>query len=138
MVKGLDLRSNAGNCAWVRTPQLAQLLLPNWGLLFPCGWRRMPGPALLQLSGGESSLQIGCPLYTPARGLLCCTLCCSQVFLCVACAVALSAWHTGYGATEARLTPDQKVGSSNLSVLILCAHVGLAPSLGTLALRLRA
>ena len=29
VVKGLDLRSNAGNCAWVRTPQLAYLLLPS-------------------------------------------------------------------------------------------------------------
>ena len=47
-----------------------------------------------------------------------------------------AAW--GYGATVARLTPDQKVGISNLSVLILCAHAGLVPSLGTLALRLRA
>ena len=26
----------------------------------------------------------------------------------------------GYGATAARLTPDQKVGSSNLSALIFC------------------
>ena len=26
--------------------------------------------------------------------------------------------HWGYGATAARLTPDQKVGSSNLSALI--------------------
>ena len=26
--------------------------------------------------------------------------------------------HRGYGATAARLTPDQKVGSSNLSALI--------------------
>ena len=138
MVKGLDLRSNAGNCARVRTPQLAQLLLPSWGLLFPCGWRGMPGPALLQLSGGESGLQIGCPLYTPARGLLCGPLSCSQVFLCVACAVARSVWHKGCGATVARLTPDQKVGSSNLYVVILCAHAGLVPSLGTLALRLRA
>ena len=33
----------------------------------------------------------------------------------------LSAWRwvsRGYGATAARLTPDQKVGSSNLSALI--------------------
>ena len=28
--------------------------------------------------------------------------------------------HWGYGATAARLTPDQKVGSSNLSALIFC------------------
>ena len=137
VVKGLDLRYNAGNCAWVRTPQLAQLLLPNWGLLFPCGWRGMPGPALLQFSGGELGLRIGCHLYTLARRLLCRPLCCSQVFLGVACVVARSVWHRGYGATVARLTPDQKVGSSNLSVLILCAHAGLVPSLGTLALRLR-
>ena len=57
----------------------------------------------------------------------------------------------GYGATVARLTPDQKVGSSNLSVLILClgeldanpAHaklrcmhipeVGLEPTISSLA-----
>jgi hypothetical protein len=26
--------------------------------------------------------------------------------------------HRGYGATAARLTPDQKVGSSNLSALM--------------------
>ena len=98
----------------------------------------MPGPALLQFSGGESGLQVGGPLYTPARGLLCGPLCCSQVFLGVACVVARSVWHRGYGATVARLTPDQKFGGSNLSVLILCAHAGLVPSLGTLALRLRA
>ena len=29
----------------------------------------------------------------------------------------------GYGATAARLTPDQKVGSSNLSALISRTHV---------------
>ena len=56
VVKGLDLRSNAGNCAWVRTPQLAHLLLPSWDLLSPGGWRDMPGPALLQLSGWEPGL----------------------------------------------------------------------------------
>jgi hypothetical protein len=28
-------------------------------------------------------------------------------------------YSRGYGATAARLTPDQKVGSSNLSALIL-------------------
>ena len=28
--------------------------------------------------------------------------------------------HRGYGATAARLTPDQKAGSSNLSALISC------------------
>ena len=33
VVKGLDLRSNAGNCAWVRTPQLAHSLLPSDGLV---------------------------------------------------------------------------------------------------------
>ena len=98
----------------------------------------MLGPALLQFSGGESGLQIGGPLYTLARGLLCGPLCCYQVFLGVACVVARSVWHRVYGATVARLTPDQKVGSSNLSVLILCAHAGLVPSLGTVALRLRA
>ena len=32
----------------------------------------------------------------------------------------------GYGATVARLTPDQKVGSSNLSALIVVV-LGLAP-----------
>jgi hypothetical protein len=35
VVKGLDLRSNAGNCAWVRTPQLAHSLLPIKGLVPP-------------------------------------------------------------------------------------------------------
>ena len=30
----------------------------------------------------------------------------------------------GYGATVARLTPDQKVGSSNLSALILYSALG--------------
>ena len=30
--------------------------------------------------------------------------------------------HRGYGATAARLTPDQKVGSSNLSGLTLRIH----------------
>ena len=34
----------------------------------------------------------------------------------------------GYGATAARLTPDQKVGSSNLSSLILCRR-GLGSNL---------
>ena len=33
----------------------------------------------------------------------------------------------GYGATVARLTPDQKVGSSNLSALIHCAAGGRTP-----------
>ena len=32
----------------------------------------------------------------------------------------------GYGATAARLTPDQKVGSSNLSVLIFSNQLGHA------------
>lgn len=39
----------------------------------------------------------------------------------------------GYGATAARLTPDQKVGSSNLSALICWSHhmlgVLLAPGI---------
>ena len=38
------------------------------------------------------------------------------------CAVRVSLgskYRRGYGATAARLTPDQKVGSSNLSALIL-------------------
>ena len=38
--------------------------------------------------------------------------------------------HRGYGATVARLTPDQKVGSSNLSALILPSQ--LMPSLSLL------
>ena len=29
VVKGVDLRSTAGNCAWVRTPQLTFGMLPN-------------------------------------------------------------------------------------------------------------
>ena len=32
-------------------------------------------------------------------------------------------WHGLYGATVARLTPDQKVGSSNLSAVISCARL---------------
>ena len=44
----------------------------------------------------------------------------------------------GYGATVARLTPDQKVGSSNLSALIfailICA-TALIQSIGTQGLR---
>ena len=93
VVKGLDFRSNASNCARVRNPQLAQLVLPSWGLLFPCGWRGMPGPALLQFSGEASGLQIGGTLYTPSRGLLGGPLCCSKIFLGVACAAARSAWQ---------------------------------------------
>jgi hypothetical protein len=30
VVKGVDLRSTAGNCAWVRTPQLTCLLDIIW------------------------------------------------------------------------------------------------------------
>ena len=59
---------------------------------------------------------------------------CTRLFLCCAsCLVCLTSlpptlavvsllstsYHRGYGATVARLTPDQKVGSSNLSGLIL-------------------
>ena len=33
-------------------------------------------------------------------------------------------FQRGYGATVARLTPDQKVGSSNLSALTLCKNAG--------------
>ena len=87
----------------------------------------MPGPALLQFSGGKLGLRIGRPLYTLARRLLCGPLCCSQVFLGVACAVARSVWHRGYGATVARLTPDQKVGSSNLSALIVDVSISSPP-----------
>ena len=47
VVEGLDLRSNASNCAWVRTPQLAHSLLPSGGLDFPPGCRDMRGPAHL-------------------------------------------------------------------------------------------
>ena len=32
VVKGVDLRSTAGNCAWVRTPQLTLLTLLPWFL----------------------------------------------------------------------------------------------------------
>ena len=106
MVEGLDLRSNASSCAWARTPQLAQVLLPSWGLLFPCGWRGMPGPALLQFSGGGSSLQIGCPLYTPGAGLAMwsvvlfpglswCRLCCGALCL------AQGIWRNG-SASDSR------------------------------------
>ena len=35
--------------------------------------------------------------------------------------------HRGYGATAARLTPDQKVGSSNLSALISACRVPMPP-----------
>ena len=35
-----------------------------------------------------------------------------------------SAAHGGYGATAARLTPDQKVGSSNLSALSSASSCG--------------
>ena len=37
----------------------------------------------------------------------------------VSCFTAHAHSHRGHGATAARLTPDQKVGSSNLSGLIL-------------------
>ena len=37
----------------------------------------------------------------------------------------------GYGATAARLTPDQKVGSSNLSALIFQMPMYLIRSMGT-------
>ena len=37
VVKGVDLRSTAGNCAWVRTPQLASLSVV--GFLGVSGWR---------------------------------------------------------------------------------------------------
>ena len=40
--------------------------------------------------------------------------------LSVASAAANEQRHRGYGATAARLTPDQKVGNSNLSALISC------------------
>ena len=40
-------------------------------------------------------------------------------------------YQWGYGATAARLTPDQKVGSSNLSALTIavarCATAAVAP-----------
>ena len=42
------------------------------------------------------------------------------LFLIMACPLL---WHRGYGATAARLTPDQKVGSSNLSALTFLRHV---------------
>ena len=55
----------------------------------------MLGPALLQFSGGESGLQIGGPLYTLARGLLCGPLCCSQVFI-----VSLVLWRALFGTGD--------------------------------------
>ena len=36
--------------------------------------------------------------------------------------ICMLAMQRGYGATAARLTPDQKVGSSNLSALIYLYH----------------
>ena len=58
--------------------------------------------------------------------------CCAQAFVDVGVAgvAARSVWHRGYGATVARLTPDQKVGSSNLSVLILYVRAGGGLKLG--------
>ena len=46
----------------------------------------------------------------------------------VSCGRASCVYQRGYGATVARLTPDQKVGSSNLSALI-----GLAFEIGPLS-----
>ena len=51
-------------------------------------------------------------------------LCSSFCYVGVAGMAARCVWHRGYGATVARLTPDQKVGSSNLSVLILWSAPG--------------
>lgn len=49
-------------------------------------------------------------------------------------AATVSSGTRGYGATAARLTPDQKVGSSNLSALMLFAgRAGSAPSAGRVA-----
>ena len=128
VVKGLDLRSNAGNCAWVRTPQLAHLLLPSWDLLSPGGWRDMPGPAccyILVVGSQVCKLNVVCQLATVGVVMLH-RSCCVQAFVDVGVAgvAARSVWHRGYGATVARLTPDQKVGSSNLSVLILWSAPG--------------
>ena len=138
VVEGLDLRSNASNCAWVRTPQLAQLLLPSWGLLFPCGWRGMPGPALLQFIGGESDFSNWRSFVHPGAGLAMwsvvlfpclswCHLCCGALCL------AQGVWRNG-SASDSR--------SEGWDFESLCPHFvgppGLVPSLGTLALRLRA
>ena len=59
--------------------------------------------------------------------------CCAQAFVDVGVAgvAARFVWHRGYGATVARLTPDQKVGSSNLSALIFQMPMYLIRSMGT-------
>ena len=48
-------------------------------------------------------------------------------------AVQWRIWHRLYGATAARLTPDQKVGSSNLSAVICRPHGQLRPPATLLA-----
>ena len=60
------------------------------------------------------------------------------------CIILTRYFQGGYGATVARLTPDQKVGSSNLSALMFplsgmckpCEHaipeVGLEPTISSL------
>ena len=44
VVKGVDLRSTAGNCAWVRTPQLTPAAAPSCGCpTIWCGCHRVTG-----------------------------------------------------------------------------------------------
>ena len=66
------------------------------------------GPRAAPLCTGEDSVALAMSQFALQAKL-------SWDFLCMA--MVHRRMHRGYGATAARLTPDQKVGSSNLSAL---------------------
>ena len=52
VVKGVDLRSTAGNCAWVRTPQLTFAMLEVFMVLPSCERKNMKS-MLVSIRGGR-------------------------------------------------------------------------------------
>ena len=66
VVKGVDLRSTAGNCAWVRTPQLTFAMLEVFMVLPSCERKNMKS-MLVSIRGGRPK-QCDATRYGKLRG----------------------------------------------------------------------
>ena len=87
VVKGVDLRSTAGNCAWVRTPQLTFGMLGVFMVLPSCERKNMKS-VLVSICGGRLK-QCDATGYAKLRGSIPC-----QMFP-VADHTALAPWPNG-------------------------------------------
>ena len=155
VVKGLDLRSNAGNCAWVRTPQLAHSLLPSDGVVPPVVFAICEAQRLYSSVVERQSCKLKVLGSIPSGGSVGLhKWCCAHAFLIVgvAGAAARSVLHKGIwrngSASDSRsegwefeslcphfVRPRQVALKSAAHALCGCTHipeVGLEPTISSL------